>query len=292
MAGMPSKEHEVLIELFRNRPELAVDLLGEGLGMPVPDYAEICVDSGDYVDTSPAEYRADAVVTLAEGGRAVLAVVVEIQRRFDAGKRWSWPVYLSTLRARKRCPAWLLVLCPDGRVATRCGEPIDMGHPGWVLRPMSIGPEQIPRIHDPAAAARAPELAVLSAFAHANGDNGEKILNALWGGFAVIDDERSRLYADFVLTALSGAAKRYMEELMVVGTYEYKSDFARKYVVEGKEEGKVEEAGKAVLLVLEARGIAVPEEVRARISGCDDVSLLETWVRRAATVDSIDELFG
>ena len=77
-----------------------------------------------------------------------------------------------------------------------------------------------------------------------------------------------------------------------MGTYEYKSDFARKYVAEGKEEGKAEEAGKAVLLVLEARGIAVPEEVRARISGCDDVSLLETWVRRAATVDSIDELFG
>ena len=75
---------------------------------------------------------------------------------------------------------------------------------------------------------------------------------------------------------------------MVVETYEYKSDFARKYVAEGK----AEEAGKAVLLVLEARGIAVPEEVRARISGCDDVSLLETWVRRAATVDSIDELFG
>ena len=45
------------------------------------------------------------------------------------------------------------------------------------------------------------------------------------------------------------------------------------------------------LTVLEARGIAVAEEQRARILGCDDLERLELWVRRAATVADASELF-
>ena len=51
--------------------------------------------------------------------------------------------------------------------------------------------------------------------------------------------------------------------------YEYQSDFAKKYVAqgraEGRVEGRVEGEAQALLTVLQARGIAVPDTARERI---------------------------
>jgi hypothetical protein len=46
-----------------------------------------------------------------------------------------------------------------------------------------------------------------------------------------------------------------------------------------------------LLAVLAARGIEVPDDVQARITGCTDLEQLETWIRRAATADSVQDLF-
>ncbi|MFC4061993.1 hypothetical protein ACFOWE_27140 [Planomonospora corallina] len=61
---------------------------------------------------------------------------------------------------------------------------------------------------------------------------------------------------------------------------------------EGRLEGMVEEAARVVLLVLAARGLEVPDDTRARITACTDLALLEVWVIRAATVQSVHDLFG
>jgi hypothetical protein len=42
---------------------------------------------------------------------------------------------------------------------------IDLGHPGMTLKPIVLGPEQIPQVVEPEEAIRTPELAVLSALA-------------------------------------------------------------------------------------------------------------------------------
>lgn len=44
--------------------------------------------------------------------------------------------------------------------------------------------------------------------------------------------------------------------------------------------------------MLSARKVAVPDEVKARIANCMDVSVLEEWWARALQVGSIDELFA
>ncbi|MFC7645021.1 hypothetical protein ACFQX6_33440 [Streptosporangium lutulentum] len=181
------------------------------------------------------------MVLLTLAADPVLAVVVEVQRGRDADKRWSWPVYLTTLRARTRCPAVLLVICADTRTATWCRTPIHLGHPGWTLAPLVVGPEAVPLVTDAKQAADAPELAVLSAMAHGGAPEGIDVLQALFGALAVIDDDQARLYSDFVLMALPAAARQSLEELMKTGTYEYQSDFARKYVAEGRTEGLAEE---------------------------------------------------
>ena len=71
-------------------------------------------------------------------------------------------------------------------------------------------------------------------------------------------------------------------------TYEYRSDFARGYFSQGEAKGEAD----ALLAVLDVRGIGVPEEVRARVVGCTDIGQLRTWVRRAVTAESIDEVFA
>lgn len=74
--------------------------------------------------------------------------------------------------------------------------------------------------------------------------------------------------------------------------YEYQSDFARKYVAqgraEGRAEGRTEEAARAVLTVLRARGFAVPEAVRERILAEKDPERLERWLEKAAVAASVN----
>ncbi len=74
--------------------------------------------------------------------------------------------------------------------------------------------------------------------------------------------------------------------------YEYQSEFVRKYVFQGRDEGRAEAKAADVLVVLEARGIEIPDAVRARVAACTDLDQLDAWVRRAVTVASADDLFA
>src|SRR6266508_2279242 len=99
--SMASNTHEVLAELFWQRPALAAELLSGPLGVPMPAFVEARVEPAELTDRMPTEWRADGVVALADAAQApVMGVVVEIQRRRDPAKRLSWPVYVATARAR------------------------------------------------------------------------------------------------------------------------------------------------------------------------------------------------
>jgi hypothetical protein len=291
---MPSHLHEVLIEMFRDRPALAADLLAGPLQVTVPDFQKARLSSGELTDVAPTEYRADAVVTLDGDRGPVLAVVVEVQLRADARKRRSWPAYVTTLHARLGCPTALLVVCPDRAVADWCGVPVVIGPPGSVLTPVALGPDQVPVLTDPDTARRSPQLAVLSAIAHGAQPDPIPIFEALLAALDVIDHDHANLYTDLVFTVLPAAARDCLEEFMTTTTHRYHSDFARRYFSQGEAEGEArgEARGeaKAVLAILDARGVAVPDEVRADIAGCTDLDRLARWIRRAATADKIQDL--
>jgi hypothetical protein len=76
--------------------------------------------------------------------------------------------------------------------------------------------------------------------------------------------------------------------------YEYQSDFAKNYVAQGRAEGRVEgraeEAARAVLMVLRARGVAVPDAHRERILAQKDPERLERWLVKAAVASSVAEV--
>ena len=68
--------------------------------------------------------------------------------------------------------------------------------------------------------------------------------------------------------------------------YEYQSDFAKKYVAQGR----TEEAVRALLTALRVRGIALPEAARERTLAQKDPECLERWHERAIVAASLDEV--
>ena len=250
----------------------------------------------------PAELRADFVVRYL-GGKRPLVVVVEVQRARDPTKRFTWPAYVALLRTRFRCDACLLVVAPDAAIANWCRQPIDIGN-GAIFSPTVLSSAEVPVVADHAVARANPELSVLSVMAH-GGDELELALAVGQAGLSAVealeklDAERAVIYFDLIRAALSDTARKAIDA-MISQKYEFQSDFALRYIAEGKAAGKAEgkaegeASGRAnsVIGVLEARGIALTAEDRARILACTDLDILDDWVRRAVTVERAEELLG
>ena len=294
---MLSMAHEILVDLFKNRPSLAAEILTDVLGVTLPGYTEARLASIDLTQIQPAEYRADVVVLLLlDADVPVRVIIVEVQLEKKDRKRFTWPAYVTVSRAVHGCPADLLVVAPDPVVAAWCAEPIEIGAPGFVLRPQVLRRADIPVVTDPAEAARQPELAVLSAMAHGETEQGATIASAVLPAIRGRDDDRARFYYDLVYNSLNEAARSALDAMMK--GYEYQSDFARKYVAEGRDQGRLEgrteghtEARASdVLTVLRARGVTVPDPVRERILAQKDPERLERWLERAAVAASIAEV--
>ncbi|WP_438016946.1 hypothetical protein WMF18_40160 [Sorangium sp. So ce315] len=293
---MPSMTHEALVELFKNRPTLAAEMLQDALGQPVPAFTEARIVSSDLTEIMPSDRRADVIVVLLVGEQQqpAMAIVVEVQLGVDPEKPYSWPVYVTQTRARHRCPTWLLVVAIDAEIARWCARPIDMGHPGLTLTPLVLGPEGVPVVTEAAQATAAPEVVVLSAMAHGQGEAAEAIGVAFLAAAAGLDEERRTVYWDLVLSSLNAAARRTLEAIMK--NYEFQSEFARSYVAKGVEQGRLagllEGKAQGVLAFLEARGLEVPAEVRERVLASTDIAELDRWIRRAASVGDARELLA
>jgi hypothetical protein len=124
--------------------------------------------------------------------------------------------------------------------------------------------------------------------AHGESEQGAAIAAAVLPVVRGLDDERARFYGDLVPSSLNAAARRALEAMMK--GYEYQSDFAKKYVAQGRAEGEAAARARDVLTVLEARGIAVPERAHERILAQKDPERLERWLQRAATAPSLAEV--
>ncbi|MDI1437267.1 hypothetical protein [Polyangium sorediatum] len=137
---MPSLSHEAIVELFRNRPVLAAEILREAFDVALPSFTEARIESAELGDVMPRELRADLLVLLLDG-KPVLAIIVEAQLHPPKqDKSFAWPAYLVGARARYKCPACLLLVTPDPALATRLAEPIVLGPGQAVITPFVLGP--------------------------------------------------------------------------------------------------------------------------------------------------------
>ncbi|MEU6411450.1 hypothetical protein [Microbispora sp. NPDC046933] len=289
---MPGIDHEMPLELIRNRPETALELLRRVPGADIPPHAAARVETVDYTQT-PIEFRADSVVVLRnETGTALMAVIVEVQLRRDSGKRFSWPVYVTTLRSQHRCDTALLVICPNRSMARWCERAIRLG-PNGAITPLAIDPSRMPLITDPDQARACPELAVLSTVAHPDEADDEPVLEAMLAGLATLDQDRARVYLNYVISSLPAVTVKRLEEMVTtIQDFDYlgKKYFSH-WVAKGEAVGEIRGEIDAIFNVLDVRGLEVSDDTRERIRRCNDLNQLKTWVRRAVTVTSVDELF-
>lgn len=296
--------HEGIVELVRKQPDLVPELLTQFLDITVPTSATAQLADSVFNETKAVESRADAVVVMTAPGGTVPTAVVEAQLQKDEDKRFTWPHYATGARVRHKCPAIVLVVTPDPRVASWAAQPIDVG-PGSVFRPQVIHPERIPKIVDAREAARDPQLAALSVIAHGKGDAhvAAKIAVALYVVIKAFPDPERGLYLSLIESALSDDALEEFYRMMPEAPKYFSETLRRSWeqdVAAGKAEGEAkgraegEAKGKAeaLLRILAQRALSVSEDQRRRILACIDLATLDGWLDRAFLVASIGELLG
>src|ERR1700678_1546218 len=130
--------HEAPLELIRQHPSLAVELVRAALSIPLPPDLGARLGSTDLNNVVPAQFTADSVVTLHDPGTGepVLVVIIEPQGRADVDKQYSWPAY-------------------EGE---KCRQAIPTGHPGFDLWPIVIDP-----LHAPSTEGASPWLVIFDA---------------------------------------------------------------------------------------------------------------------------------
>jgi len=260
---MPSQQHEALLHLFRNSPQLALKLLSSTLDVPLPAHTDVKIECANLTELQPTECRADLVLSISNG-KPVHGLIVEVQLDIDPRKAFTWPAYVANLRARWSCPVCLLVVCADDAVAGWASRPILLGCENMFVAQV-IGPTEVPEILDAVDAVMDPELAVLSAMAHGHDDDVAKaarIAAVAQGASAGLDDDRSKLYLDLVMNSVSEAVRKLLEKTMLPFKYEYQSQFAKHYVAEGLAQGRV----AIIATLLAARFGSLSDEVRALIA--------------------------
>jgi hypothetical protein len=262
---MPSLFHEELVELFRADPRLAVEVVGNTGAVSLPPFTAIEVRPGELRELLPTERRVDVVILLLDSV-PVCVLLVEVQTSIDPGKKRTWPYYLTALRAEYECAVILVVVSPVAEVRAWASEPIATGHPGFTLKPVVVGPGEVPRVESEAEAKEAPHRAVLSALMHMQEEGAEKVVLAAYVGVEALPDEEERdMWRELVAQALQSneVAKRALEAMMNVETWREKSAWYKDGLEKGLEKGlesAKKEAREAVKDLCEVLGIELSPE--------------------------------
>ncbi|MEU6576254.1 hypothetical protein [Streptomyces sp. NPDC046805] len=266
--------------------------------VPFPEPRGFTVVNTDLTEIEPVERRADSVVRVnTEHGDFLL--VLESQGKKDERKRGSWPYYLSYLYEKYGCEPVLIVMTQSSSTARWAAQPIRFGLPGWaslLVRPMVLGPDNVPVIADEKEAAEDVSLAVLSAITHGRGPGVAAILAPLAAALDTIDPASAALLAQLVTSGLvDPQAKEIWRDLMAPVNYFFQNPVADQLRdegrTEGRVEGRVEDRIEMTLRILELRGVPVSDSVRLRVQACSDLELLKGLSERAVHVACAEELF-
>lgn len=293
---MPSAEHESPVALAKLDPGLVAWLLTNVFDVKVPDYHHARTQATDVRVLVPRTYHADSMLLFCDpADQPLLAVVVEIQRGWDATKRRTWKLYVAQLEAELDVDAALLVYCPDPRTARRYRDLFTFDGLSLSLRPFIFTPSDVPLVVDLDQAQANPALAVLSAICHGHDTQVEATFPALVQALRSVGPKRAILYYDVVLAGLPVAARARWEAFVTTtADYKYHSELFRNLAAQhearGMAQGEARGEARAVLTVLEGRGVSVPSEIQEQILACTDLTQLDTWLRRASTATTIDDV--
>ncbi|MFB7213846.1 hypothetical protein [Streptomyces sp. NPDC056255] len=287
---MVSSPHEAMHRIFQEYPGL-FSRVSEVLGVDIPPPTSATALPTDLTEARPVERRVDTLLRIETEHDGPFLLAIEAQGKKDPRKTASWPYYVSYLHNRYGLPVLLLVVCQDHATAEWAARPISIGVRQWqtlALNPLVAGPHNMPVITDVAEARKDLALATLAAITHADNPDVGAILKTL---SAALRDTPEAIADPIVELTAQGLGNRpaaqQWRNLVAVDLSFYKSPLSEEIRDEGRAEGRAE----GLLLVLEARGIALADETREKITSCDDPQLLRQWLNRAATATTIEDVF-
>jgi hypothetical protein len=309
---MPGLKHQSIVQILRDEPQLLVTFLGRS-GFTLPSGAFPVIADSDLSHRGPRllkELRSDNVF-LFQGDREKVAVIVEVQTsRPNHQRQLAWPCYVTSARAVHDCKAYLLVVAASRDALTRSGRVIEIGQPGFDLLPFVTGRERMP---PPGGPFFGPELTMLHILTGTLDLRSRDAQMLALVSIAQAKPDRYRRYVHLIRIFTPRPARHELEELM---EDLFKDPFIDRFVEQGREEGieqgreegmqqgreegmqqgkrlgQADTATRVLFTILAARGIAIPEQARARIAECADPDQLETWATRAATSTTVDEVFA
>jgi len=282
---MPTGEHESTIELVEQNPEILVWLLANLHGVQVP---RIHHARRRPVEARTRTYRADGMTLFYDkDDRLLLGIVLEVQRRWDPGKRWTWKVYVAHLETEEQVNAALVVYCTSPRVARRYRRLFKTEGLSLHLRPFIYTAADVPLVVDVERARAEPALALLSAICHGRNPGVVTAFPALVEALEALGPEKGPRYNQILLSGLSEALQRSWGAFMTSATdRRYIDEFSHQIDIRARAEARVD----GLLTILEVRGVSVPVEVVERIRGCTDLDQLDIWFRRGITATAIADV--
>jgi hypothetical protein len=231
-------------------------------------------------------------------------LLLEAQTGVSAKKRTSWPYYVAYLRDKYKHEVVLLVLCVDAATAKWAAEPMTTGVGGVATQTTVahvLGPDNVPRITSSDQASENLDFAAFSVWIHSRDADIKGILTAVGEALAHEQDKAARdIRAGLIEDGLgTERAREIWRAVMSTFFAPIKGTIVGDARIEGREEGREEglELGKllhsssTLLRVLERRGLAVPEEVRERVTTCQDLAVLDFWLDRAIDAPTLAEVF-
>jgi hypothetical protein len=300
---MPGLRHDGLVELVRQHPPLAVDLVRLMGAYPLPGDAVAVLGSADMTDLTPATgtsrpkpltYTADAVVVVSDPttGDRLLAIVVEPQGEASDDKDISWPVYVTTVRKASKCPkSALIVLCWDTAEARKCRRVIQVGPRGF-----DLAPDVVDRGHAPDLTKAAPYtvlcFAALNAVDLEIHEGQVLVVAALMASGAKTYDHAE--LTDLILgLAPTELAREQLRSLMK--RVPYRDPLTQEWISVGREQGLEQGLARAkgedLLKIMDARSLKTSQAQREQVMASTDLGRLDLWFDRALTADSADEVF-
>ncbi|MFF3172867.1 hypothetical protein ACFVQ0_09605 [Streptomyces sp. NPDC057900] len=275
---MVSSPHEAMHRIFQEYPGL-FSRVSEVLGVDLPQPTSATVLPTDLTEAKPVERRVDTLLRIETETDGPFLLAIEAQGKKDRRKTTSWPYYVSYLHNRyDGLPVLLLVVCQDHATAEWAARPLTIGLRQWptlTLNPLVAGPHNMPVITNVAEARKYLALATLAAIT----------LKTLSAALREAPEPMVELTAQGLGNR---PAAQQWRNLVAVDTSFYKSFMSE----EIRDEGRAQGMEKSLLLILQARGIAVTDETREKISTCTDLQLLRRWLTRAATATTAEDVFA
>ncbi|KAA0929779.1 hypothetical protein [Streptomyces apricus] len=296
---MVSSSHEAMHRIFQEYPGLFAGV-SRVLGLDFAPPRSITAMPTDLTEARPVERRVDTLLRFdcdGSAGEESFLLAIESQGKKDPDKHASWAYYMSFLCSKYKIPVLLLVACQDRATAEWAARPVSLGPrhwPGLTLSPLVAGPQNMPRITDPDEARADLALATLSVITHAKDPDVGEILKTLSTALQGVAEAVADPIIEFTAQGLGGnrRAVELWRNLVAVDLSFYKSWLSEEIRDEARAEARVQNAAESILLVLETRGLDVSDEVRERVTGCDDPGLLRRWLTNAVTAPSAEAIFA